>query len=133
LLIVVFNVFFYFIICRWNTDRVYVRRRHTSPNSLRPAWPIEGPWCSTSIKAGILWHLSLCPYFLFLLDVLLAVVNAVSIIGIPNIPNHLKMAYYWLWPFGYEYYNLQIPPVPPADPRTKEARKIWEKYVNFRK
>ena len=80
-----------------------------------------------------MWHLSLSPYFLFLLNVLLAAVSAISLIGIPNIPNHLKMAYYWLWPLGYEYYNLPIPPVPPADPRTKEARKIWEKYVNFRK
>jgi len=97
-----------------------VHRKITNPNSTRPAWPVEGPWCSTSIKAGILWHLSLCPYFLFFMN-------------IPNVTNHLKMAYYWLWPFGYEYYNLEIPPVPPADPRTKEALKIWEKYVNARK
>ena len=125
--------FFFSLICRCYTDSGSVHRKITNPNSTRPAWPVEGPWCSTSIKAGILWHLSLCPYFLFFMNIILAVVNAISLIGIPNVTNHLKMAYYWLWPFGYEYYNLEIPPVPPADPRTKEALKIWEKYVNARK
>jgi hypothetical protein len=54
--------------------------------------------------------------------------NAVILIGIPNCPNKIRLLYYWLWPFGWEYRNERVPEIPPADPRKGIALQIWNRY-----
>lgn len=47
--------------------------------------------------------------------------QAITIVGIPNVPVYLFYAKALLWPAGYQYYHIKIP-VPPVDPRYTSLR-----------
>jgi len=82
---------------------------------------IGHPFHPFNLYANLVW-LICGGLVLSLAHVLVALLQAFSIVGIPNVGPLLLFSRVFLWPFGFEYFLTPPEHLPPVDPRLSSLR-----------
>eukprot|EP00026_Physarum_polycephalum_P011752 Phypoly_transcript_11995.p1 GENE.Phypoly_transcript_11995~~Phypoly_transcript_11995.p1 ORF type:complete len:275 (+),score=6.13 Phypoly_transcript_11995:111-935(+) len=76
--------------------------------------------------ANMVWNLLGFSLIASTCHVIMAILQLVTVIGWPNAVNHFAAAWMIFWPFGMDYHESSLPPLPPADPRLGSLREFLQ-------